>query len=225
MLMVELTIKIHLNNISFLKFNFYIWKNLNQKPMKKLIKNIALLLIAVTAFSCSEEANKELGKKSIAEIVAATEDFSSLKEALDITGLTATFEAAGDYTVFAPTNDAFAAVLGAQTIAEFNTANPGVLANVLKYHVLSSRALSTNLSDNIMVSTLLGKDFKVSITENTDPATLYYTDNVITLKNLEIDPLSPTPNTEFTATVIARDVACTNGILHPIDAVMLPPTQ
>ena len=194
--------------------------------MKNLIKSISILLLVVSTFSCTPEgANKDLGKKSIADIVAVTPDFSSLKEALDITGLTTTFQAAGDYTLFAPNNTAFSTVLGGLSVADFNTANPGVLANVLKYHVLTSKALSTSFTNNMVVTTLLGKNFKVIITPNTDPISLYYTNNVITLNNLDIDPMSATPNTQFTANVIARDVACTNGIIHPIDAVMIPPTQ
>ena len=193
--------------------------------MKNLTKIITLFLLVITTFSCSDNVNQQLGKKSIADIIAVTPDFSSLKEALDITGLTSTFQAAGDYTVFAPNNTAFASVLGGLSVADFNTAYPGVLANVLKYHVLTSKALSTSFTNNMMVTTLLGKNFKVIITPNTDPLSLYYTNNVITLNNLDIDPMSATPNTQFTANVIARDVQCTNGIIHPIDAVMIPPTQ
>ena len=194
--------------------------------MKNLIKSISILLLVVSTFSCaSDSANKDLGKKSIADIIAITPDFSSLKEALDITGLTSTFQAAGDYTLFAPNNTAIASVLGGLSVADFNTAHPGVLANVLKYHVLTSKALSTSFTNNMMVTTLLGKNFKVIITPNTDPLSLYYTNNVITLNNLDINPMSATPNTQFIANVIARDVTCTNGIIHPIDAVMIPPTQ
>ena len=193
--------------------------------MKNFMKKIILVVIAFGAFSCSDEGLQDYKKVSIAEIVAVTPSFSSLKEALDITGLTPTFQAAGDYTVFAPTDVAFSALLGGLSVADFNTANPGVLANILKYHVLTSKALSTSFTNNMMVTTLLGKNFKVIITPNTDPPSLYYTNNVITLNNLDIDPMSATPNTQFTANVIARDVICTNGIIHPIDVVMIPPTQ
>jgi uncharacterized surface protein with fasciclin (FAS1) repeats len=134
--------------------------------MKNLLRNFTLVVISFLAFSCGEEENKNLPSTSIAKIIEVTPEFSNLKEALEITGLTSTFEESGDFTVFVPTNDAFAAVLGVLTVEEFDTANPGVLETVLKYHVLGARVLSSDLSDGQEAATLLeGQNITVTLSD------------------------------------------------------------
>ena len=184
--------------------------------MKNLIKSITLLLLIITTLSCSEDANRELKTKSIAEIVALTPEFSTLKEALDLTGLTSTFEAVGDYTVFAPTNDAFAAELGGLTVTEFDAANPGILANVLKYHVLTSRVLSKDLTNGQVVPSLLGPNVTFNLAPNA-----YYPNYDVDLGSYEQTSIY----INDAARVFARDVKCTNGIIHVIDTVLLPPSS
>ncbi|MDN3676536.1 fasciclin domain-containing protein [Flavobacterium paronense] len=180
--------------------------------MKNLLRNFTLVAISFLAFSCADEENKNLPSTSIAKIIAVTPEFSSLKEALDITGLTSTFEEAGDYTVFVPTNDAFDAVLGGLTVEEFDTANPGVLEAVLKYHVLGARVLSTDLTNGQEAATLQGQNITISLVPN-----IYYP---------ELDPDLGTYEEKSIfingSRVFARDAKCSNGIIHVIDAVLLP---
>lgn len=171
--------------------------------MKNLIKSIALVALVFSAVSCSKDEAKSFDTVSIAKIIEITPEYSSLKEALDITGLTPTFEASGSYTLFAPNNDAFDAVLGGLTVDQFNTANPGVLATVLKYHVVASKVLSSGLSDGQSVTTLQGQTFTVNIAAETGEVSI-------------------TDANGGTAYINAFDVKCTNGIIHPIDAVLLP---
>ena len=181
--------------------------------MKNLTRNFALvIIISFLAFSCEDEQNKELKSTSIAKIVATTPEFSSLKEALEVTGLTSTLEEAGDYTVFVPDNDAFAAELGSLTVQEFNDANPGVLANVLKYHVLTSRVLSKDLTDAQLVPTLLGQNLTVSLQPNA-----FYPEYDVDLGAYEQTSVFINDSRVF-----ARDVKCSNGIIHVIDSVLLP---
>jgi uncharacterized surface protein with fasciclin (FAS1) repeats len=171
--------------------------------MKNLIKSIAVVALVFATVSCSKDEQKSISTTSIAKIIEITPEFSSLKEALDITGLTSTFENEGIYTLLAPNNDAFAAVLGGLTVDEFNTANPGVLATVLQYHVVASKVLSSGLSDGQSVTTLQGQAFTVNIIAETGEVTV-------------------TDANGGTAYIIAFDVECTNGVIHPIDAVLLP---
>lgn len=180
--------------------------------MRNLIKGIALVALVFSAFSCSKDEPKDFQTSSIAKIIEVTPEFSSLKEALEVTGLTATFEGAGNYTVFAPTNDAIDAVLGGLTITEFNTANPGLLEAVLKYHVLGARVLSTDLTDGQEAATLQGQNITVDLVPNTyfpdfDPDLLDYEETSIYINS---------------ARVFARDVKCSNGVIHVIDSVLLP---
>jgi uncharacterized surface protein with fasciclin (FAS1) repeats len=180
--------------------------------MKNLLRNFTLVVISFLAFSCGEEENKNLPSTSIAKIIEVTPEFSKLKEALDITGLTSTFEESGDFTVFVPTNDAFAAVLGGLTVEEFDTANPGVLESVLKYHVLGARVLSSDLSDGLEAATLQGQNITVTFSPNA-----FYPEYDTDLGDFE-----ETSVFINSARVYARDVKCSNGIIHVIDAVLLP---
>ena len=183
--------------------------------MKNLLRNITLVSISLLAFSCADEENKNLPSTSIAKIIAVTPEFSSLKEALDISGLTSTFEGSGNFTVFVPTNDAFDAVLGGLTVEEFNIANPGVLESVLKYHVLGARVLSTDLTNGQEAATLQGQNITVSLVPNT-----YYPEYDADLGDYE-----QTSVLINSSRVFARDVECSNGIIHGIDTVLLPPSS
>lgn len=180
--------------------------------MKNLLRNFTLVAISFLAFSCGEEENKNLPSTSIAKIIAVTPEFSSLKEALDITGLTSTFEESGDFTLFVPDNDAFAAVLGGLTVEEFDTANPGVLEEVLKYHVLGARVLSTDLTDGQEAATLQGQNITVDLVPN-----IYFPEF-----DTDLGAYEETSVYINNARVFARDVKCSNGIIHVIDTVLLP---
>jgi transforming growth factor-beta-induced protein len=179
--------------------------------MKNLLRNFTLVVISFLAFSCGKEENNNLPSTSIAKIIEVTPEFSKLKEALDITGLTSTLEY-GDFTVFVPTNDAFAGVLGGLTVEEFETANPGVLESVLKYHVLGGRVLSSDLFDGLEVATLQGQNITVTFSPNA-----FYPEYDTDLGDFEQTSIFIN-----SARVFARDVNCSNGIIHVIDTVLLP---
>ncbi|MGL2967229.1 fasciclin domain-containing protein [Flavobacterium sp. XGLA_31] len=191
--------------------------------MKNLMKKLGGIAIAISVISCSQDnGNKSVGAQSIATIAKATPEMDSLVVALDLTNLTSTFETQGDYTVFAPTNDAFSSFLsglGEPSLAQLEEDYPGYLANILKYHVLTTRVLSTSLTNNQEITTLQGQNFKVMIEDNTDPSTYYFYNNILTLTNPD------SSSSYFAATVLARDVNCSNGTLNPIDSVMLPVTE
>jgi uncharacterized surface protein with fasciclin (FAS1) repeats len=182
--------------------------------MKNLLRNFTLVVISFLAFSCEKEENKNLPSTSIAKIIEVTPEFSSLKEALDITGLTSTFEGSGDFTVFVPTNEAFAAILGGLTVEEYHAAYPCSLEKILKYHVLGSRVMSNGLTDGQMATTLLGEDVKITLEANA-----YYPEIDPDLGAVEEKSIFINESRVFT-----RDVNCSNGIIHVIDAVLQPKT-
>ncbi|WP_293874848.1 fasciclin domain-containing protein [Flavobacterium sp.] len=186
--------------------------------MKKLIKSIAIAALVFTAFSCSKEEQKSFQKVSIAKLATVTPELSIFKEALDVTGLTATFEDAGNYTVFVPTNTAFASVLGGMTVTDFNTANPGVLAKVLKYHVIANAGvLSKDLTNNQSVATLQGQNITINLIPNT-----YYPAIDPDLNTYEQTSIFVKDAMNNSSRVFARDVLATNGVIHIIDAVLMP---
>jgi uncharacterized surface protein with fasciclin (FAS1) repeats len=117
--------------------------------------------------------------------------FTTLLTALDVAGLTSALEAVGPFTVFAPTDDAFAAL--DPDVLNWLIANPTALTEVLLYHVVSGAYNSTDVVALSSIQTLQGDN--VSITVDT---------------TVMIDG----------ANITAVDIECTNGIIHVIDAVM-----
>lgn len=113
----------------------------------------------------------------------------------------ATLSGAGPFTVFAPTNAAFAALLTELGAASLNDIPAATLNAVLQYHVVSgANVLSTQLSDEQVVTTFQGGTFKVDLTGG--------------VKILDAQGR--------TSNIIATDVQATNGVVHAIDKVILP---
>jgi uncharacterized surface protein with fasciclin (FAS1) repeats len=136
--------------------------------------------------------------KDIVATAVAAGSFTKLAGALTATGLVETLQGAGPFTVFAPTDDAFAA---------FESKNPGVLASltkaqlsdVLLYHVVSGWAGLADLKDGASINTALaGKTLKVS-----------------TMSGAKVND----------AKVTSANIVTTNGVIHVIDAVLLPPNH
>jgi transforming growth factor-beta-induced protein len=129
----------------------------------------------------------------IVETAEADGNFTTLISALEATGLNSTLKTAGPFTVFAPTDDAFAAL--DPDVLNWLIANPTALTEVLLYHVVSGAYNSTDVVALSSIQTLQGDN--VSITVDT---------------TVMIDG----------ANITAVDIECTNGIIHVIDAVMIP---
>jgi uncharacterized surface protein with fasciclin (FAS1) repeats len=134
------------------------------------------------------------GCESIVDIAVGNEDFSTLVAALTAADLVDTLSGDGPFTVFAPTNDAFAE-LDAKTLAFLlQRENKSTLANILLYHVVAGKVLSTDLEDYSRVTTLQG----TTVLVRTDPVRI---------------------NQAFVTTA---DIIACNGVIHVIDAVLLP---
>lgn len=148
--------------------------------------------------------------KTIVEIAVETDDLSLLVGALmqADAGLVDLLSTDGPFTVFAPTNDAFVALLEAlgddyNSLSDFDTAEEKeLLVKVLTYHVVSGvAAFSTDLSDGQTIGTAQGENVGVS------------------LKNNSVHILDAT---EENAAVVLPDVAASNGVVHVINKVLLP---
>jgi len=133
---------------------------------------------------------------TILDIVVNSADHNTLEAAVLAAGLQGALAGPGPLTVFAPTDAAFAA-LPAGTIETLLADPTGALTEILLYHAVSGLALSTDLSNGMMVTTLQGEDVMVTI--NADG--VFIND----------------------AQVIVADVIADNGVVHVIDAVLLPP--
>jgi uncharacterized surface protein with fasciclin (FAS1) repeats len=145
----------------------------------------------------SEEAAEE-APGNIAEVAAAAGNFETLLAAVEAAGLVDALTSEGPFTVFAPTDEAFAA-LPEGTIESLLADPEGALTQILLYHVVSGKVMSTDLSDGMTAETLQGS-----------PVTFSIKDGVVKVND---------------ATVIAADIEASNGVIHVIDAVILPPSE
>jgi transforming growth factor-beta-induced protein len=141
--------------------------------------------------------------KNIVEIAQSIPQFSILVQAVVKAGLVDALSANGSMTVFAPTNDAFVALLAELGASSLNDVPVDVLTNVLLYHVVGSRVYSSDLpAGPLTVQTLLsGKTFSI---------------NAATLKITDLN------NREAGLVPALLNVQATNGVIHVIDRVILP---
>jgi uncharacterized surface protein with fasciclin (FAS1) repeats len=148
--------------------------------------------------------------KNIVEIAIATDDLSLLVEALQQAnaGLIETLSGEGPFTVFAPTNQAFADLLEAlgddyHSLADFDTeAEVDLLVQVLTYHVVAgTAAFSSDLTDGQHIPTVQGENVGINI------------------KNGTVHVMDAT---DSNASVVIPDVEASNGVVHVIDKVLLP---
>ncbi len=172
--------------------------------MKKLVLLIAAAAAGVLPIAASASAAPSAGDptKTIAEIASSDPQFSTLVAALGAADLVGPFDSCDDAktTVFAPTNDAFAAALNALGMtAEQLLAQKQLLTSVLTYHVVAGEVNAAAVVGLTEATTLNGAKIKIKVV-----------DGSVILND--------------TVKVIATDIQACNGIIHVIDGVLLPPT-
>jgi uncharacterized surface protein with fasciclin (FAS1) repeats len=152
-------------------------------------------------------AKMEIEKNSIASIAMGNENFSTLVAALQAADLVETFKGEGEFTVFAPTNDAFAKVPKATLDNLLKPENKTALQNLLKYHVVSGEWKAADLAKAIAdnnnkynVTTLQGENLVLSVTNGK-----------VMIKDAK----------GGTSTVTMADVDASNGVIHAIDKVLM----
>ena len=137
--------------------------------------------------------------KTLVETAAATPALSILVEAVTAAGLVDTLDGAGPFTVFAPTNDAFATLLQELGVTKDQLlANKPLLTEVLTYHVLPGRVLKAEVPVNTAIKTVQGDTFTIT------PA------------------LTITDQRNRSSRIVSTDVLASNGVAHVIDKVILP---
>ncbi|MFN3754642.1 fasciclin domain-containing protein [Flavobacterium sp.] len=182
--------------------------------MKNLIKKISIACIALTMLSCSDDESGTPQQQTIADIAAGNAEFSTLVTALNRTGLTATLDGAGQFTVFAPTNSAFNtffASLGANV--NVNNVDVNVLRSILLNHVIGSEIFSDAIPASTYVSTL--SPFSAATNSPTISMFVQKSGATVTL-NGGIDSKG--------AVVTTADVDASNGVIHIVNRVIQIPT-
>ena len=144
-------------------------------------------------------ATPEPEPMDIVDTAIADGRFTTLVAAVQAAELVDTLKGEGPFTVFAPTDDAFAA-LPAGTVEELvKPENKQKLTDILLYHVVSGSVMAADVTALTSAATVLGKDVAVKV----DMGNVYINE----------------------AKVIITDIATSNGVIHVIDAVLLPPAE
>ena len=139
------------------------------------------------------------GDKDIVATAQSISDFSILVEAVIAANLVSTLQGPGPFTVFAPTNAAFAAALSELDVSKEDLfANTTLLTQILTYHVVPARVLKAEVPLNTDITTVEGTSFQVN--------------NSLRI----VDVANRLPN------IVTTDVLTTNGVIHVIDRVILP---
>ncbi len=178
--------------------------------MKKYIVVTLLLSLTLIFAACAAPATPEPTAvpapteapmpemMNIVETAVAAGSFNTLVAAVSAAGLADTLAGEGPFTVFAPTDDAFAA-LPDGTIDALLADPSGDLTQILLYHVLSGKVMAEAVTDGLEVETLQGSMVKFSIVDG-----------------------KPMIND---AMIVTTDIEASNGVIHVIDAVILPPAE
>ena len=171
--------------------------------MKRQFLKLALVVSAVAVLTaCGGDDDTPAAPaptKNVVQLAQATPSLSILVEAVIAADLATTLSGAGPFTVFAPTDAAFAALLTElKTTKEALLADKPLLTKVLTYHVVSDKVLKANIPFGKPIKSLQGQEFTID------------TSAVITDAS--------TRKSQITAT----DILATNGVVHLIDKVILP---
>jgi len=156
----------------------------------QMIISIALLTLSIgsSAFAQSQ--------KDIVDTAVAAGNFKTLAAALEAAGLVNTLKGPGPFTVFAPTDEAFAK-LPAGTVQDLlKPENKQKLSSILTYHVVAGKVMAKEVVKLHEAKTVNGQDVKIMVEGGKVMA-----DN---------------------ANVVKTDIQCTNGVIHVIDTVLLP---
>ena len=164
----------------------------------KTLKTIWVSLVAVT-LAAPAFAGHHGKKMDVVDTAASAGTFETLIAAAKAAGLVDALKSDGPLTVFAPTDDAFGALPAGTIETLLKPENKDQLATILKYHVVAGDLGSSALADGARLETLAGIDARISQTESGF--------------NIE------------NARIVKTDIDVSNGVIHVIDRVILPPTQ
>ncbi len=169
-----------------------------------LLLVVALMVVPLVIAACgsateesaSPSPSPSMAQKDIVDTAVEAGSFTTLVTAVQTAGLEETLRGEGPYTVFAPTDDAFAAVPKA-TLDALLADPKGALTDVLTYHVVPGKVMSTDLSDGMTVETVNGQTLTIKVAD----------DGSVMVND---------------ATVVTADIETANGVIHVIDTVLVP---
>ncbi|MEM8561122.1 MAG: fasciclin domain-containing protein [Pseudomonadota bacterium] len=155
-------------------------------------------LFAATVVSAAHHEGAAMAKPepTVVEIAAGNPDFSTLVAAVQAADLVDALSAEGPFTVFAPTNEAFAALPEGTVDMLLLPENKDKLVAILTYHVVPGKVMAAEVVEMTEATTLEGDTIAIAVTD----------------EGVTVDG----------ANVIATDIVGSNGVIHVIDAVIMP---
>lgn len=157
-----------------------------------MLRRTFIALATTTALSTSAFAAGH--SMDIVDTAVEAGTFTTLVAAVEAAGLVETLKGEGPFTVFAPTDEAFAAL--PEGTVEGLLEDPEALAAILTYHVVPGAVMSTDLTDGMTATTVNGADVTIG-----------------TMGGVTVND----------ANVVTADIEASNGVIHVIDAVIMPP--
>jgi uncharacterized surface protein with fasciclin (FAS1) repeats len=151
---------------------------------------VGALALAPAAFADNH------GKADIVDTAVAAGDFKTLATALQAAGLVETLKGKGPFTVFAPTDAAFAKLPAGTLESLLKPENKAKLAGILTYHVVAGKVMAADVVKLTSAKTVNGQSVKIAVDGG----------------KVKVDD----------ANVVKTDIAASNGVIHVIDAVLLP---
>jgi uncharacterized surface protein with fasciclin (FAS1) repeats len=164
------------------------------KKLAALIAGAAMLVVAAGVASASPAKTTAVSDTNIVETAVAAGQFKTLAALVTKAGLADTLATGGPFTVFAPTDAAFAKV--PQATLDALAADPDLLKSVLLYHVVPGKVTAADVVKLSSVKTLEGRSLSIKVVNG----------------SVSIDQ----------ATVTTPDVMASNGVIHVIDSVLIP---
>jgi len=171
--------------------------------MRQSSRFIAVVVLGMFALACSstpagaeDASSSSAAKKDIVDTAVAAGQFKTLAAALQAAGLVDTLKGDGPFTVFAPTDEAFAKLPAGTVENLLKPENKQKLASILTYHVVPAKAMAADVAGMSSAKTVNGKS-----------VSLKSADGKVTVND---------------ATVTKADIATSNGVIHVIDAVLMP---
>jgi uncharacterized surface protein with fasciclin (FAS1) repeats len=159
--------------------------------LKITIIALSILFLATSALMAGS-----YGKMDIVDTAVSAGSFNTLVAAVKAADLVDTLKGQGPFTVFAPTDDAFAKLPAGTLNDLLKPENKDKLTSILTYHVVSGKVMAKDVATMKMAETVNGQSFMVSMEGG----------------NVMID----------NAKVVKADIECSNGVIHVIDTVILP---
>lgn len=172
------------------------------------VASAALLLGACSSDSKSDDSSKDTSttmmtapaKQSLVEIASSNQDFSTLVAAVKAAGLVDTLSTPGPFTIFAPTNEAFAKLPAGTVDTLLKPENKQQLTDILTYHVVPGEVLAADVKPG-KVKTVNGAELTISV----EGGKVFITDG----KGNKVE-------------VVKTDIQGSNGVIHVINGVLLP---